>query len=88
MTMIATRYRYADNIAYRDNLYLLKASREEFRALGGMVVLKDKVLAYAGAGHLVQEKPAYIINHADAYVWGATPAEALAKIKPLLNPNR
>ena len=82
--MIAVKYRYADNVAYRPNLYVIKQDREDFRVIGGMVVLKDKVLAFAGTGPLVQESIKYIIANADASVWGTTPAEALAKIKPFL----
>jgi hypothetical protein len=80
---VATKYRFADGVAYRPNLYLIQ-TEERIRSYGGLVVLKDKALAYAGSPTLIQEKIGSIIASADAYAWGSTPAEALAKIKPHL----
>lgn len=82
--MIATKHRYANGTAYRPNLYVIRDETRDFRVLGGMIVLKDKAIAYVGAGHLVESKISSIVAYADHYVWGATPAKALAKIKPFL----
>jgi hypothetical protein len=82
---VARRYRYADGIAYRQNLYVLTENKlTAVRTYGGLVVLKDKALAYVGHPGLVQEKIGNVIAKAEAFAWGATPAEALAKIKPAL----
>jgi len=84
MNYIARKYRYADGKAYRPNIYVIYEA-DGIRSVGGAVVLGDKALAYAGHPGLCQDKVADIIKRADAYAWGNTIQEALAKIKPALN---
>ncbi len=84
----ATKYRYADGVSYRQNIYKLQRVEEGFDVtVGGMIVLEDKVFAFAGFGNMVQEKIKSIINNPNTskYVWGASIQEVLAKIRPFLD---
>ncbi len=89
VSFIAQRYRYADGGVYRGNIYVIKARRggREARhvSVGGMVVLKDKALAYAGHPGLCQERVEAILKSADAFAWGDTPKAALEAIRPRLD---
>ncbi len=88
--LIAKKYRYADGVAYRDNLYDLIAfapvgygiQGETSKHVGGALVLKGKTIAWSGKVHGFRVKD--IMAYSKAYVWGDTLTDALTKIKPQL----
>lgn len=87
----ARKYRYADGIAYRPNLYQLHWMENDGvwtkLILGGMIVMKDKVFAYIGSAHAVQDKIERIISsaHTKHYIWANSVEEALNKIRPYMD---
>ena len=86
----ARKYRYADGIAYRQNLYHLHLLDDDHihtkAILGGMIVCKNKVFAYVGHPTAVQEKIERITNsyHTKHFVWADNIEGALKAIKPYL----
>lgn len=87
----ARKYRYANGVAYRPNLYQLHWMENDGiwtkSVLGGMIVLKDKVFAYVGSPTAVQEKIDRIISsaHTKHYIWGKSIEDALNKIRPYMD---
>jgi hypothetical protein len=86
---VARRHRYADGAVYNTSRYdlMLNIGTEAapyYRAFGGMIILRNKAIAYVGATS-ISAKVKDVVNHADHYVWGDNAQDALAKIKPFLN---
>ena len=87
----ARKYRYADGIAYRPNLYQLHWMHDDGvwtkLILGGMIVLKDKVFAYVGSASAVKDNIERIMKsgHTKHYVWANSMEEALTAIRPYLD---
>jgi hypothetical protein len=89
---MAKRHRYADGRVYNEKRYDLLVNigtgdTPYYRVIGGMLVLKDKVIAFVG-GTAIGDKVQNIIAHADHFEWGDSAADALFKIKLYITANK
>lgn len=79
---VARQYRYANGVVYNPNRYIIShLDGDQARSVGGALKVGGKVIAYVGHPGLGTKVDA-IVRGAEAFTWGSTMTEALAKIRP------